>query len=138
MIANFLLPRYFKLIGIVCSVSGYVMGGVMEPDLSDLTNCIGLLVQVLILVGLLMICGAKEKTEDEFIKYYRLTSLQLAVLLYIFLRLLYKTLAWYTADLAWTPHWQVNSLLLFYLVFFYYQVYIKDFIVNLLKKGEGQ
>jgi hypothetical protein len=136
MIPSFLLPRYFKLLGIACSVTGYVTGGVNKPDLSDLTNGIGLLVQVLILVGLLMICGAKEKTEDEFIKYYRLTSLQGAVVLYIFLRLLYKTLAWYTGNLAWTPQWQVNSLLLFYLAFFYYQLYMKDFIVGLFKKKE--
>jgi hypothetical protein len=134
MIRSFLLPRYFKFIGIVFLTSGYIIGGVKEPDLSDLTDGLGLLIQVLILVGLLMVCGAKEKAEDEFIKYFRLTSLQCAVVLYIFLRLLYKTLAWYTGNLDWTPHWQVNSLLIFYLAFFYYQLYLRDFFANLFKR----
>lgn len=136
MIPSFLLPRYFKLIGILFFIAGFVIDEIKQPDLSDLTNGTGLLVQVLILVGLLMVCSAKEKTEDEFIKYYRLTSLQWAVVVYIFLRLFYKTMAWYTGNLEWTPHWQVNSLLLIYLAFFYYQLYIKDFIVKQFKKGE--
>jgi hypothetical protein len=136
MSPSFLLPRYFKFIGILFFIAGYVIDELQQPDLSDLTNGTGLLIQVLILVGLLMICSAKEKTDDEFIKYYRLTSLQWAVVLYIFLRLFYKTMAWYTGNLGWTPHWQVNSLLLFYLAFFYYQLYIKDFIVKLFKRGE--
>ncbi|MES2514787.1 MAG: hypothetical protein V4580_11615 [Bacteroidota bacterium] len=136
MIRSFLLPRYFKFIGIAFFVSGYIVGSWKKPDLSDLTDGLGLLIQVLILLGLLMFCGAKEKAEDELIKYYRLTSLQGAVILYIFLRLLYKTLAWYTGNLDWTPHWQVNSLLIFYLVFFYYQLYVRDFFANLFKSED--
>ena len=135
MIPSFLLPRYFKIVGILFFISGFVLDEIKRPDLMDLTNGTGLLVQVLILLGLLMICSAREKTEDEFIKYYRLTSLQWAVVLYIILRLFYKTMAWYTGNLNWTPHFQVNALLLFYLLFFYYQLYIKDFIVKLFRKG---
>lgn len=136
MIPYILLPRYFKLIGVLLYVSGFIIDALYKPDLSDVTNGLGLFIQVLILAGLLCMCCSKQKQEDEFIKYYRLTSLQWAVVIFICLRLFYKTMAWITADISWTPHWQVNALLLFYLVFFYYQLYVKYFIVKLFNKEE--
>lgn len=134
MIPYILLPRYFKLIGVFLYVAGFILFFIYQPNLHDVTNGFGLLIQILILLGLLCVCCSKEKHEDELIKYYRLTSLQWAVVVFIFLRLSYKTIAWYTADISWTPNWQVNSLLLFYLIFFYYQLYLKDFIANLFNK----
>lgn len=134
MVPYILLPRFFKLIGIVLYALGFVLFFAMTPNLNDVTNGLGLLIQVFILFGLLFICCSKEKNEDEFIKYYRLTSLQWAVVVFILLRLFYKTMAWLTGDVSWTPHWQVNSMLLIYLVFFYYQLYIKDFFMNVFKK----
>ncbi len=134
MIPYILLPRYFKLIGVLLYFFGMTLLFLYQPNLSDVTDGLGLLIQVFILLGLLCVCCSKEKHEDELIKYYRLTSLQWAVVVFIFLRLLYKTIAWYTSDISWTPQWQVNSLLLFYVIFFYYQLYVKDFIVNLFNK----
>ncbi|MBL7937564.1 MAG: hypothetical protein JNM51_17295 [Bacteroidia bacterium] len=134
MIPYILLPRYFKWIGILLYISGMAIHAIYQPDLLDVTNGLGLLIQVFILSGLLCICCSKEKYEDEYIKYYRLTSLQWAVIVFIALRLFYKTMAWYTNDINWAPHWQVNSMLLMYLIFFYYQLYIKDFFMNLFKK----
>lgn len=134
MVPYILLPRFFKLIGILLYVLGFVIFFTLTPNLEDVTNGIGLLVQVFILFGLLFICCSKEKREDEFIKYYRLTSLQWAVVMFIVLRLFYKAMAWITKDVSWTPNWQVNSMLLIYLIFFYYQLYIKDFFMNLFKR----
>lgn len=134
MIPYILFPRFFKLIGILLYVLGFALFFIYKPNLDDVTNGLGLLIQVFILFGLLFVCCSKEKFEDEFIKYYRLTSLQWAVVVFILLRLFYKTMAWFISDISWTPQWQVNSLLLIYLVFFYYQLYIKDFFMNLFKK----
>lgn len=136
MIPSVLFPRFFKWLGLCLVVAGFAMNALLQPDVDDLTDGTGLLVQVMILAGLLFISGAREKYEDEFIKYYRLVSLQWAVLLLIVLRVFYKAMAWYTADESWTPHFQVNALLIFYLAFFYYQLYVKDRLLKLFGKGE--
>ena len=134
MIPYLLFPRFFKIIGLILVVIGFTIDFIKQPNVLDFTNGLGLLVQILILIGLLFICCSKQKIEDELIKYYRLTSLQWAVLILIILRVFYKTMAWAYADENWTPHWQINSLLMFYILFFYYQLYIKDVIVNLFNK----
>lgn len=134
MIPYILLPRYFKLIGVLLYALGFMLLFMLAPNLDDVTNGTGLLVQVFILFGLLCVCCSKEKCEDEFIKYYRLTSLQWAVVVFILLRLFYKTMAWVSNDVSWAPQWQVNSMLLIYLMFFYYQLYVKDFIMKLFNK----
>jgi len=134
MIPNILLPRFFKWIGLVLLVSGYAMAFTYRHDPDDVTRPQGLLLQVAILTGLLLIAGARQKMEDEMIQHIRLTSLQWSVFVFIALRLIYKSVAFYTADASWLPQWQVNSLLLFYLLLFYYQAYIKDYAQRLLKK----
>lgn len=134
MIPNILLPRFFKWIGLVLLVSGYVMAFTYDRDPDDVTHPQGLLLQVAILTGLLLIAGARQKMEDEMIKHIRLTSLQWSVFVFIALRVIYKCVAFYNADASWLPQWQVNSLLLFYLILFYYQAYIKDYAQRLLKK----
>jgi len=136
MIPYILFPRFFKWLGLCLVIAGFVVGGITQPNLDDVTNGLGLLIQVMILAGLLFICCAKEKTEDEFIKYYRLVSLQWAVVLLIVLRVFYKTMTWYTSDVSWTPQWQVNSLLIFYLLFFYYQLYVKEVILKIVRKDQ--
>lgn len=137
MIPYLLFPRFFKLIGLLLVMLGYTIDFIKRPNLLDVTNGLGLLVQILVLIGLLFICCSKQKTEDELIKYYRLISLQWAVLILIMLRVFYKTMAWAFADESWTPHWQINALLIFYLLFFYYQLYVKDFIANMFNKTES-
>ncbi len=138
MIPYLLFPRFFKWLGLCLVIAGFATGAVMEPNVEDFTDGLGLLVQIMILTGLLFICCAREKYEDEFIKYYRLVSLQWAVLLLIVLRVGFKVMAWYTADASWTPHFQVNAMLIFYLAFFYYQLYVKDRIMNLFGRREEQ
>lgn len=137
MIPSILFPRYFKWLGLALVIGGFTTGVILEPNIEDLTNGTGLLIQVMVLAGLLFICSAREKAEDEFIKYYRLVSLQWAVALLIGLRVFYKVMAWYTADESWTPHWQVNAMLLFYLAFFYYQLYIREWIMKIFKKEQA-
>lgn len=134
MRSHILLPRYFKLIGFAFYLLGYIIYIIFKPNLTNLLNGLGLLIQVMILTGLLMMCFSKQKVEDEFIQYYRQTSLQWAVIVFVFLRLLYKTLAFVTQNLSWEPQWQVNALILIYLILFYYQLYIKDLVVKLVTK----
>lgn len=117
-------------------IAGFATDALMQPNVDDPRDGLGLLIQIMILAGLLFICCAREKFEDEFIRYYRLVSLQWAVLLLIVLRVSYKVIAWYTADESWTPHFQVNALLIFYLAFFYYQLYLKDRLRSLFAKKE--
>ncbi len=136
MIPYLLFPRFFKWLGLCLVIAGFVTGAVVQPDLDDVRNGTGLLVQIMILAGLLFLCCAREKFEDEFIRYYRLVSLQWAVLLLIVLRVSYKIIAWYTGDTGWTPQFQVNALLIFYLAFFYYQLYLKDRLMNLFGKRD--
>lgn len=136
MIPFLLFPRVFKWLGLCLVVAGYVTDGLTEPNLDDPGDGLGLLVQIMILAGFLFISCAREKYEDEFIKYYRLISLQWAVLLLIVLRVFYKTMAWYTNDESWMPHFQVNALLILYLAFFYYQLYLKDRVMRLFGKKE--
>lgn len=136
MIPYLLFPRFFKWLGLCLVIAGFVTDALLQPNVDDLNDGMGLLVQIVILAGLLFICCAREKFEDEFIRYYRLVSLQWAVLLLIVLRVSYKVMAWYTAGAGWTPHFQVNALLIFYLAFFYYQLYLKDRLTNLFGKKE--
>lgn len=132
MIPNILLPRYFKIIGLIMVVCGYLYASTYAYDPDDVTHVGGLLIQVSVLLGYLMIAGAQEKTEDEMVRHIRLVSLQWSVFILIALRVFHKIIAFYTTDSSWLPQWQVNALLLFYLLLFYYQLYIKDFIARLL------
>ena len=135
MIPSILLPRYFKWIGLLLALFGYIYGPIYGQNLDDVNHPEGLLIQVSILIGLLMIAGAKEKTEDEMIRHVRLTSLQWSVFILIALRVLYKCIAFYKKDVNWLPHWQVNSMLVFYLALFYYQLYVRDLVLKIFKSG---
>ncbi len=135
MIPNILLPRYFKWIGLVLLISGYVYGFTYSAYPDDVNHPAGLFIQVAVLIGSLLIAGASEKMEDEMIKQIRLSSLQWSVFIIIGLRVVYKCIAFYTKDVNWLPHWQVNSLLLFYLLLFYYQLYIKDMLQKIGKRA---
>ncbi len=133
MIPNMLLPRYFKIIGLIMVVCGYLYASTYAYDPDDVTHIGGLLIQVSVLLGYLMIAGAQEKTEDEMVRHIRLVSLQWSVFILIALRVFHKIMAFCTADSSWLPQWQLNALLLFYLVLFYYQMYAKDFFEDILK-----
>lgn len=138
MIPYLLLPRIFKWIGLGFAVTGYGLAFTYQYDINDVTRPEGLLIQVSALVGLLMIAGAKEKDEDEMIKQIRLTSLQWGVFVLIGLRLVYKSIAFAAKDERWLPHWEVNSLLLFYLLLFYYQLYVREFVLKIFRGGRNE
>ena len=133
MIPYFLLPRYFKFIGLTLYFLGFIINLYFQPNILDSTNGISILIQILILIGLLIICNSRQIHEDEFIQHCRLKSLQWAVLLLVLLRVIFKIMVWITGDILWTPHFQVNFLLQTYLVLFYYQVFLRDFFMNLFK-----
>ena len=134
MIPYILLPRFFKWIGLVMVVSGFIFASFYSYDLDDVTHSEGLMIQVSILLGYLFIAGAKQHIEDEMVRHIRLVSLQWSVFILIALRVFHKCMAFCTADSSWLPQWQVNALLLFYLALFYYQLYVKDFFAQMLNR----
>ncbi len=90
------------------------------------------------MVGYLMLAAAKEKAEDEWIRHIRLVSLQWSVFLYILLRLSFKCAAFFTANALLLPQWQINTMLLFYILLFYYQVHIKHLITRLVGRARNE
>ena len=128
------MPRFFKWIGLVMVVLGFVFASYYSFDLDDVTHSEGLMIQVSILLGYLFIAGAQQRTEDEMVRHIRLVSLQWSVFILIVLRVFHKFMAFYTGDSTWLPQWQVNALLLFYLALFYYQLYLKDFFAQMLNR----
>ena len=137
MIPFIQFPRYFKFIGLVLYCFGFGLNFYFQPNILDSTNGMSILIQDFVLLGLLCICCAKEAFEDEFIQHCRLKSLQWAVLVFVMLRVLFKTLVWATQDIAWIPNFQVNALLQIYLLIFYYQIFLKDFFMNLFKSKQS-
>jgi hypothetical protein len=133
MIPFAFLHNRFKWLGLCLFIGGFTLNYLLSPNLSLLSDGVGLSVQVLILTGLLIIICSKQKEEDEYINHVRLISLQWAVILLILLRLSWKTMGYLTDDESWMPHWQVNSLLEFYLLFFYYTTWFKERVINLFK-----
>lgn len=137
MLPFLLLPNYFKWIGLFVYAVGYVLLFWASPNLEDSSNGTGLLVQVLILVGLLLMANARQQIEDEFIQHHRLVALRWSLVLFIALRLFHKCMAYFLNDPAWQPEGlQVNFLLLLYLVLFHYLAVVKDKLSALRpKKG---
>lgn len=137
MLPSLLLPYRFKWIGLLVFATGLIILYGLQPDLSDFKDGMGLLVQILVLTGLLLMASSRQKTEDEFIQHCRLVALQWSLLIFILLRLLYKCLAYFLEDPAWQPEgFQVNFLLLLYLALFHYVAVIRHRISALtLKKG---
>ena len=136
MFPKFLLPRFFKWIGLVLYILGmsFAIGYKSDPD--DVQNINGFILQLTILIALVLTIGARLKQEDEMTQYISLVSLQWAILFYIFIRVLYKCLAFYYQDTSLLPHHQVNFLLLLYLIFFYSQVYFIPWIKSKFSKDE--
>jgi hypothetical protein len=125
MIPYLLLPGYYKWVGAILVISGFVLNAYTTPDINNLASGLGLLVQVLILLGLLLFAGAKQTVEDELVKHYRLVSMQWAIVVFILARLSFKTFAWYQQIPSSDTDFGVNFLLEVYLLLFYYHQYIK-------------
>lgn len=131
MIPYMLFPRYLKWVGLSSVIAGFVLNWQAMPDLNNLASGLGLLVQVLILIGLLLIAGSKQSIEDELVKHYRLVSLQWAVVVFIMVRLVFKTYAWIKQVPSMDVDFGVNFLLEVYLMLFYYLVYAKDKLTSM-------
>lgn len=131
MIPYVLFPRYVKWLGLAAVLIGFGLNWLQSPDLDNLASGMGLLVQVLILLGLLLIAGAKQRIEDELVKHYRLVSLQWAVVVFILVRLVFKTYAWIKQVPSMDVDFGVNFLLEVYLLLFYYLMYVKDRVTHL-------
>ncbi len=138
MIPYLSLPNYCKWPGLAFVLFGYLYGSNYSFDPDDVTHFGGLVIQVFILAGYLILAAAREKTEDEWIRQIRLTSLQWSVFLYILLRLSFKCAAFITADESLLPHWQINTMLLFYIILFYYQVHIKHRLSKLMGGAKNE
>lgn len=134
MIPFLQFPNFFKYIGLLLYCFGFGLLFYYQPKILDATKGISILIQDFVLLGLVFICNAKEKNEDEFIQHCRLKSLQWAVFVFIILRMFFKNMVWLTQNLDWTPNFQVNFLLQLYLLLFYYQIFFKDFLLNLIKR----
>lgn len=134
-----ILPRYFKLIGILLFVGGYIYAYLAQPDYSSIADGNSLAVQCMILFGLLFVTCSKEKVEDEMISQMRLTSLQYAVIIFVLLRLSYKLIGYLTKDESWMPTHQANFLLFLYILIFHFQTLIKPALAELFsKKGNNE
>jgi hypothetical protein len=134
MKSKLLFPNYFKLIGIFLYIGAltFALSYPHKPD--DVMHYQGFLIQLSALAGLLFIAGASEKREDELINHYRLTSLKWSVFMLVLLRVLFKAIAFYTKDIDLLPsNLQTNFLLLLYIIIFYYQLHIKNFLIQILK-----
>ena len=136
MLPYILLPRHFKLTGLLLFIGAYIVAYYTNPDFNTVTNGPALLVQVMLLTGLLFIACAKEKVEDEMIRHIRLTSLQYAVVIFVLLRLGYKVTGYLTADESWMPHFQANFLVMLYIAIFYFQSRLKPWLHSLKHRAE--
>lgn len=134
MVPYILLPNYFKWIGLALFISALVLNSKLSPDLNDLSAGYALLVQLLVLSGLLLFTGARQRIEDELVKHYRLVALQWAVLVYILLRAGFKIYAWYMQDPGVYTEFGVNFLLETYVILFYYFLFVKDRLASLFHK----
>lgn len=133
----FLLPRYFKWIGLFIYLFCFAYGIYnANNDLDDINNLNNLLLQIGVLIGLILMLSSRLKLEDELSRHYRLTSLQWAILFYILYRVGFKTTAFILKDASWMPKGQTNLLLLIYLFLFYSQIYFIPWVKNLFSKNE--
>lgn len=138
MLPSLLLPYRFKWAGLLVFATGLAIFYTLHPNPSDFRDGVALTGQILVLAGLLLIASSRQKTEDEFIQHCRLVSLQWSLLIFILLRLTYKCLAYFLNDPDWQPEgFQVNFLLMLYLVLFHYVAVIRHRVNALLSKKGG-
>lgn len=125
MIPKILFPRYFKWVGLVIYLIMFIYGGYYGQiyKLDDVNFSTGLYIQLGIFAGLIMMIYAKLKVEDEMTTQIRMVSLQWAILVFIILRITFKSIAFYYKNSDLLPKYQINSLLLIYLILLYSQVY---------------
>ncbi|MES2558698.1 MAG: hypothetical protein V4590_03100 [Bacteroidota bacterium] len=135
MLPYILLPNYFKWIGAGVFIAGFAIDSILSPDIDNLTSGYGLLIQIMVLTGLLLFTGARQRIEDELVKHYRLIALQWAVFLFILLRAGFKIYAWSVNDEDAYVEFGVNFLLELYVIFFYYLLFVKHRIQSIFTKS---
>lgn len=138
MIPKILFPRYFKWVGLVIYLIMFIYGGYYGQihKLDDVNFSTGLYIQLGIFIGLIMMIYAKLKVEDEMTTQIRMVSLQWAILAFIILRITFKSLAFYTKNSDFLPKYQINTLLLIYLILLYSQVYLIPWVKSKLNPNE--
>ncbi len=132
-----LLPTYFKWIGL----AGYIIAGVLISnyafDLDDVEKPTGLILQLLTLLSLVLIIFSKQRVEDEFVIHKRLQALQISILIIVLLRIFFKSLAFWFQDTNWMPQFQINFLLLVYIIVFHILQIVIPYISQKLSKEKA-
>lgn len=137
MIPQFLLPRYFKWIGLFIYCTNYIYAiGFAKYETDDVNSYEGLIIQTFAVISLIFMLCARLKIEDEFSQLIRLISLQWAIILFILYRLGFKFLAYFFHDETFLPKGMGGLLLLMYLVLFYSQVYFLPWLKSKFIKNE--
>lgn len=123
VLGYFALYEEFKITGL--HLINKQPGSFLDFSDYNLTNELAL---IGVIIGLLMVCFAKEKQEDEFIAYIRLQSWQWSVLVsYIFLIII--TLFVYGSDFFAFLFYNAFTLLFVFILKFNFRLY--------QSKGEG-
>lgn len=127
MKVSMVFPRFFKWLGLLLFILGAAIP--YEGDVDDITQPLGLLIQVATFTGLLFMAGSRLKEEDEWSQHIRLYSIQWALLLYMVIRIGMKAIAFYTRDPDWLPvSFQINMLLIIFIVLFYSRTKLIPFL----------
>lgn len=132
-----LLPNYFKLIGFILYTIASVLATNYSFNLDDVHKPAGLFIQLITLLSLVLIIFSKQKIDDEMVKYNRLKSLQISILVVVLLRVLYKCFAFYFEDDKWLPEFQINFLLLVYVIVFHFLQIVLPFVSQKIAKLKG-
>ena len=81
--ASYLLPRSFKITGLIVSALAFlatIFSGVLQPASWEDSEPRRKIANAVLLLGLLFIILAKEKIEDEFVGFCRLRAFRAALL----------------------------------------------------------
>jgi TRAP-type C4-dicarboxylate transport system permease small subunit len=120
MIPKYLLPYYFKFIGL-----GFFTLAFIGQWLAGYSYF--LLFLIIAFFGLFLIASAKEKVEDEWVEHIRLRGLQSAVFFQVIFILVFSLAdKFYVNGLANLPIPAIFAGMFFILVYlgvFYYQLY---------------
>lgn len=134
----FLIPRFWKWIGLIFYISTFIYATFMSKitDFDNINDIRGLLIQISILLSLLLMILSKVKIEDEWSQAKRLSSFQISFIIFILLRLGLKITAFILKDPLFLPKMQINFYLLLYLIVFYFQLYIQPYFIEYFNKDD--
>jgi hypothetical protein len=143
MKTHFLLPRYFKYIGIVLTVISILWELLEDFQTKDISLRIPVIYEdgnwftiikndfsdeiwtILTLLGLYFIAFAKEKIEDEMINNIRLRSVMIAIICQIVLQILAELLLFQNEYITFFTYERFTILPIYIIVFQAYKLKIK-------------